>query len=318
MLSQNIETAKPVLSKKEKQRLERRTLKISLYTIIFIAFGSIAYGVYIKSDVVILNGLMSMVSLLGSVLNLWGSKLVASPENNRFQYGFAHIEPLIHCANALIILVICVYAFLNSIEGLRTGGHQVDYTYVIGFSAVTGVITGSIWLHEFIMGRRIDSQFVKNDSKEWLMDFCFSLITLIGFVAVIFLDYPLQDIWQRYADSVMVMVLSVLLLPLPLKVLMRNVPEVLLITNPNEMLVERITSVMDQISSEHKIINYTKHIVKVGPTYFVEVNILVAPNCELQTIAQQDELRERIWRACEKPLDELWLTVCITADPRWR
>lgn len=318
MSALNPKTAGPALSKEEKRRLERRTLKISLGTVILIAAGSLAYGVYIKSDVVILNGILSTVSLLGSSLNLWGSKLVTSPEDNRFQYGYAHIEPLIHCANALIVLVICLYAFLNSIEGLRVGGHYVEHSRVIAFSTVTGFICGAVWLHEVRMGRRIESQFVQNDSKEWLLDFCFSLITLIGFVAVLFLEEPFKSVWLRYADSVMAMVLSLFLLPLPVKVLIRNVPEVLLMTSPNEEMVKRIEPVVDQIDAEYKIISHSTHIVKVGGVYFVEVNFLADPDCELQTIAQQDQLRERIWKACDKPLDELWLTVCITADPRWR
>jgi hypothetical protein len=30
-----------------------------------------------------------------------------------------------------------------------------------------------------------------------------------------------------------------------------------------------------------------------------------------------ERLRERIWRALELPLDEAWLSICPTADPRW-
>ena len=50
---------------------------------------------------------------------------------------------------------------------------------------------------------------------------------------------------------------------------------------------------------------------------FLEVNILVDPDCPLQTIAIQDQLRERIWKASGLPLDSVWLTVNITADSRW-
>ncbi len=309
--------AKQHLSKEEINRLEQRALSISLATIIFIAFGSIAYGLYIKSDVVILNGVLSMISLLGSALNLWGAKLVLSPENDRFQYGYWHIEPLIHSANALILLLICIYALINGIEGLRSGGNVVDSLQVMLFSAVTGVICGVIWLYEVIVADRIGSQFVKNDAKEWFLDFSFSMVTLIGFVPLFFLDYPFRDPWQRYADSTMVIVLSLFLAPYPLRVLIQNIPEILLMSSSDEALIRRLNKVLSQIGTEHKIIKYSSHIAKVGQKHFIEVNILVDPNCELQTIVQQDQLRSRIWEACQMPLDKMWLTVCITADKRW-
>jgi predicted Co/Zn/Cd cation transporter (cation efflux family) len=59
------------------------------------------------------------------------------------------------------------------------------------------------------------------------------------------------------------------------------------------------------------------HVVKTGRTRFIEVDIVVGPNFALQTVAEQDRLRERIWRAVGLSLDEAWLSICLTGDPRW-
>jgi predicted Co/Zn/Cd cation transporter (cation efflux family) len=58
-------------------------------------------------------------------------------------------------------------------------------------------------------------------------------------------------------------------------------------------------------------------VVKTGRARFIEVDIVVGPNFALQTVAQQDRLRERIWRALELPLEDAWLSICLTGDPRW-
>ncbi|SHN55255.1 cation diffusion facilitator family transporter [Desulfovibrio litoralis] len=305
------------LPKAEVQRIEQRTLKISLYTLVFLAVGSLVYGVYIKSSVVVLNGVYSMVSLAGSWLNLFGARIVTRPEDNRFQYGYAHIEPLIHSANALILLIICLYAFVSGIGGIRAGGGKTDTDLVIGFTIVTGLICFAIWFYEVIVSKQINSQFVRNDAKEWFMDFVFSFITFIGFAFVFVLNEPFLSLWERYADSAMVAVISLCLLPLPIRVLKRNIPEILLITHSEDVIFKKVNAAMLEISTRYKLLKYTTHVVKVGQSYFVEVNILVEPDCDLQTIAQQDALREEIWKACDKPLEELWLSVCITADKRW-
>lgn len=315
MLQESIKN--PPLPKPEIIRIEQRTLFVSLAAVLVLALGSITYGLFIESDVVILNGVLSLISLTGSSLNLWGAKLVTSKENSRFQFGYWHIEPLIHCSNALMLLLICIYGVLNGIEQLRGGGNPTDPTQIVLFSIVSALICGSVWFYETINARRTQSQFIRNDSKEWLLDFCLSLATLLGFIPLFFLNDPLRHFWSLYADSAMVVILSLLLMPLPIGVLRENIPEVLLMTSSDAALVKRVCDEMTRIAQDYSILSFTHHIAKVGQINFLEVNILVDPACNLQTIAVQDQLRERIWKASELPLDSVWLTVSITADPRW-
>lgn len=304
-------------SREEASHIEQRVLTLSLYGVIFIAFGSLLYGLYIQSDVVILNGIFSMFSLMGSWLNLTAARLVVRPADTRFQYGYWHVEPMVHCVNALMMCVICLYAFVNGIEGLRQGGAPVDGVRVIAFSVVTAIFCGGVGLYERYMSRRIKSQLLENDSREWVMDFFFSLTTLAGFAGLFILPEPLKSRWVYYADSAMVSIMALILIPFPIRVLRNNLREVLHITNSKESMVGRVEEVMKAIKREHPILSYSHHILKVGRIYFVEVNILVGENFPLRGIAEHDVLRERIWKACDKPLDELWLSVCFTADPRW-
>ena len=111
--------------KRQSNRLEQRTLVLSLLCVVVIALGSLAWGLAIESDVVILNGVFSLVSLIGSVLYLTAARLVARPADRRFQYGYAHVEPMVNSVNGMLVLVICTYAFINGIEGLRAGGSEV-------------------------------------------------------------------------------------------------------------------------------------------------------------------------------------------------
>jgi len=305
------------LSKTKANRLEQSTLTKSLFGVILIAVGSLLYGLYIQSDVVILNGIFSMFSLMGSGLNLAASKLVTRPADKYFQYGYWHVEPLVHSVNALMMCIICLYAFLNGVEGVRSGGHVVDPASVIWFSIVTGVICGSWGIYEMLVSYRIDSQLLRNDAREWLMDFSFSLVTLVGFAGLFYLPEPLRSTWARYADSAMVAVMALIFIPFPIRVLIQNMREVLRMTSSEEVLVMRVNDALEKIRKEEAVLSYSSHILKMGRTYFVEVNIVVGPDFSLQTVPEQDMLREKIWQACDKPLDELWLSVCITAEKRW-
>lgn len=305
------------LPKEEILRLESQTLTVSLGAVILLAVGSLAYGWYIGSKVVILNGAFSLVSLIGSGLNLLGARLVNNPDDRRFQFGYWHLEPMIHSFNAFIMLGICVYSFVEGLQSLRAGGNPVEATEIIGFSLVASLLSGGVWLFAFRRGRKIGSQFVQNDAREWLLDFVMGLITLIGFAALFFLEDPYRRVWQQYADSAMVAGISLILVHVPLKVLVQNLPEVLMITTSEQKLAGLVEKEIVAAKLEYHILDHSTHVLKVGRTYFIDINILAADDFQLQTIKEQDLLRERLWKATKTPLDKLWLTLSITSDPRW-
>lgn len=111
--------------------------------------------------------------------------------------------------------------------------------------------------------------------------------------------------------------MALLLLPIPVRIVNTNVREVLMMTSTDEVLVGRVEGVISQISAEHDIRSHSSHIVKIGRMHLIEINLVVGPGFEPQRVADLDRLRERVWAAMDRPLDEAWLSICFTADPRW-
>ena len=89
------------LSRQQSNRLEQHTLRLSLFTIIGLAIAGIGYGLYIDSEAVMLDGFYALTSLVGSGLYLLAARVVEKPADRRFQYGYAHIEPLVNSFNNL-------------------------------------------------------------------------------------------------------------------------------------------------------------------------------------------------------------------------
>jgi cation diffusion facilitator family transporter len=303
--------------KAEASRLEQRTLKSSIWGVVVVAVGSVVWGLYLESDVVILNGVFSVLSLVAGGLSLLAAKLVIRPEDKRFPYGYSHVEPLVHTVNGFLVLVICVYSILMGIEGVRHGGHEVDAEGVVWFGVVSAAICLGYWLYGLWIARRIGSKLVRNDAREWGMDFGFSVVTLAGFAVLPFLPEPYHGLWARYADPVMVAVLALLLLPMPIGVLRESLREVLLMATPDDALIQRLEAVTRSIGAERGVQRVIHHAVKSGRMYFIEIDIVVGDGFPLQTVAQQDTLRTRIWRELKVSDDDAWLSVCVTTDPRW-
>ena len=305
------------LTREEASRIEQRTLKSSIWGVVGVAVGSVIWGLYLRSDVVILNGVFSVLSLVAGGLSLIAAKLVVRPEDKRFPYGYSHVEPLVQTVNGFLVLVICVYSFLNGIEGVRHGGHDVDAGGVVWFGAVSAAVCLGYWVRGALAARRTGSKLVGNDAKEWLMDFAFSVVTLAGFAVLPLLSEPYYGIWARYADPVMVAVLAVLLLPVPLGILRDSLREVLLMAAPHDALVRRAERVIEDVRAVRGVTRVIHHIVKSGRMYFIEIDVVVGPDFALQTVAEQDTLRERVWSGLGMSFDDAWLTLSITTDSRW-
>ena len=134
----------------------------------------------------------------------------------------------------------------------------------------------------------------------------FSLVTLLGFAMVWVLPEPYRGWWARYADSAVLALMALLLIPLPLKILHSNLREVLLITSPDNEIVQRVEAVMQQIRAEHDIAEYSTHIAKTGRIHFIEINMVVGPDFKPRGVPELDKLRARIWEVIGLPLEQAW------------
>jgi len=305
------------LTKQQANRLEQRTLRTSVFTIVGLAIAGIGFGLYIGSEAVMLDGFYALTSLLGSGLYLLAARIVEKPADRRFQYGYAHIEPLVNSFNNLILLVVLLYAFFNGLEGVRIGGNPVDAASVVVYSLFSAVVCAVVWAHESHVARRTESQLIRNDAREWMISMSFSVLTMIGFAMVWVLPEPYRSWWARYADSVVLALLALLLIPVPVKILYQNMREVLQITSPDDEVAQRVGAVMRKIAAEDDIVDYSTHIAKTGRIHFIEINIVVGPLFKAGSVPELDHMRERIWTAVDLPLEKAWLGILFTADPRW-
>ena len=305
------------LTRQQANRLEQHTLRLSVFTIVGLAIFGIGYGLYIGSEAVMLDGFYALTSLVGSGLYLLAARIVEKPADRRFQYGYAHIEPLVNSFNNLILLVVCLYALFNGLEGLRIGGNVVDATSVVVYSLLSAAVSAFVWAYENRVAKRIGSQLIRNDAREWMISTSFSIVTMLGFAIVWILPEPYRGWWARYADSTVLTLLALMLIPVPLKILYENMREVLLITSPDDKVAQRVNTVMSTIVGENDIADYSTHIAKTGRIHFIEINIVVGPNFQPQGVPELDQLRSRIWEAIGLPLEDAWLSIIFTADPRW-
>ncbi|MCP3723158.1 cation diffusion facilitator family transporter [Paraburkholderia sp. CNPSo 3272] len=297
--------------------VEQRTMKVSIYVVCLGFAANVGYGFLVQSDTLLLTAIFYLLNLVSSALGLLVATVVSRPATTRFEYGYWFLEPLVNGINGLMMLLVCVYGFVNGIEGIRSGGHVVNAQGVMLISAASCVISFAMVIYKKRAAAQINSKLLKTDGWKWIMKFSFSAATLLGFFVYSILPESFHYLWARYVDSAMTAGLSLIFLFAPVKIVSTSFAELLHMSPEENNPRSEIEMALSKLERELGILRSHTHVIQAGRRNFVEVSVLVGATSTLSDLASQDELRERIWETLRANPLESRLIVQITADPRW-
>ncbi|HKQ12276.1 MAG TPA: cation transporter [Steroidobacteraceae bacterium] len=294
--------------------VEQATLKFSIALTVVLGVVGVASGLATSSQAIIFDGMYSFVDVIPTIASLIVVKLIAHGSSHRFQYGYWHLEPLVALLRDSILVVACIYAAVDAVNGLVSGGSDVSYGMAAVWAGALSIIGIAMTLFLARRARALQSPMLEIDSRSWLVSASLSLALLIGFAIALGLQGTRFQAWVPYLDAIALLVMALAMLPVPLIGLWRSLSDVLQVA-PNE-LDSQVHSVMDSIVSERAFVDYSSYIAKVGRARFVEIHVLVAPDSRIDTAAA-DSIRRDIAKRLNAAWPNFWLTVDFTADPSW-
>lgn len=296
------------------RRQEQSVLLLSTVLTVALAVTGVLLGVLANSMAIVFDGLFSVIDVAMSLLALFVTRLVLREADRRFQYGYWHIEPMALAFNGGMLILLCLYAFVNAVGSLLDGGQQVVLGWALAYSVVTAAVASGMWAYEHRVNRKVRSDFVTLDIQSWLMTAISSAALVVAFgVAWVIRSTPAAHL-SPYIDPAVLAMLSLGFVALPIKTLKQAVSEVLLMTPAD--LDESVRETMDGIVEKHGFLGYTSYAAKVGRGRFVEVHVLV-DSTHAMSIGDMDTLREEIADALGVRWPTEWVTIDFTADEEW-
>lgn len=293
---------------------EQATLKFSIALTVFLGVLGVASGIITGSQAIIFDGMYSFVDVVPTVVSLLVVKLIARGTSQRFQFGYWHLEPLVGVLRNSILVVACIYAAIDAVNTLASGGHDVEYGLAALWAGILCAIGLAMTLFLSRRAKALQSPMLKLDARSWLVSACLSLALLLGFgIATALAGTPLQG-WIPYLDAIALLSMALIMLPMPLIGLWRSMSDVLQVA-PDE-LDTRVHTVMDSIVKERGFLDYSSYIAKAGRGRFVEIHVLVSPESRIDT-ATADAIRREIAKRLDAATPNFWLTIDFTADRGW-
>ncbi|MCW8106939.1 cation diffusion facilitator family transporter [Alteromonas ponticola] len=297
------------------ERKERQLLRLSLYVAFLFVVVSIVFAIASGSSAILFDGVYSLIAFFMALLTLKVASLVQRPDDDRFHFGYTAIEPTLNLFKSLIIIAICLYAFFSSLISLIEGGNVSEYgiAIVYGVFATFGCFGVSFYMRRH--GNNLRSDLVMVDAHTWFIDGVLSASILIGFIVAYTLNLYGYSTLALYVDPVLLMILGLALLPIPIKILLASLNEVI-----NKAPPEAVTTVIEKkLAKSLSAVPYQHvevRISKQGRDLYMLVHIIVDKSFSVATISELDAIR----KDCERDLREwdpsIMMDILFIQDPK--
>ena len=254
---------------------ERKALKFSLFGVLAFIALALGFAVITGSDAILFDGIFSLVGFCMTLLTLKVAQWVERPDDDRFHFGYAAMEPTLNLFKSLTIIVICVFAFIGALERLLQGGTPTEYGWAVvyGFFATVGCFLVSWYMYRKSAVAR--SELVLVEAKNWFVDGMLSGSIFFGFISAFLLQKFELGEYAPLVDPSLLMLLVVLSLPIPAKVMWDSLKEVLDMAPHDELVQElesRLMASLNEVDTEHVEFRVSKQ----GRSIYVLVHVVVA------------------------------------------
>jgi len=293
---------------------EQGTLKFSIALTVCLGVLGVASGLVTGSQAIIFDGMYSFVDVIPTIVSLIVVKLIAQGNSHRFQFGYWHLEPLVAVLRDAILTVACIYAAVDGVKTLGSGGHDVEYDLAAVWAGILSVIGLAMTWFLSRRAKALKSPMLAIDARSWMVSAALSLALLLGFAFASVLGGTRFEKWIPYLDSTVLLSMALLMLPMPMIGLWRSMSDVLQVAP--DRLNARVHEVMDRVVEENKFLDYSSYIAKNGRGRFVEIHIQVSPDASID-ISRADAIRSQVSERLNAGSPNFWLTIDFTADRRW-
>lgn len=303
---------------------EQGFLRISIAATVVVAALGVVFGILSGSFSIAFDGIYSLADAAMTGLALWVSSLIVKSAQsdaqsgrirNRFTMGFWHLEPIVLMLNGCLLMTVALYALINAIISILSGGHELRFGVAIAYSAATLLVCVVMAAIGMKLNRTLKSDFISLDVKAWIMSGGIALALLIAFLIGLAVQ-PTPVAWvANYVDPVVLGLVCLVMIPLPIGTVWKALTEILLIAPVD--LKDHVDHVASETVRRLGFLSYRAYVARVGRATQIELYFIVPQGLPPKTVEEWDALRDQIGDAIGDESANRWLTIAFTADAEW-
>lgn len=303
---------------------EQGVLRLSIAGTLVMAALAVGFGLYANSSLIIFDGIYGLIDVVMTWLSLLVARLIAqstntdtlqSRLNQRFSMGFWHLEPIVLGVSGTLMIGAALYAFVNAVDALTSGGRLIALGPAIAFGVISLIGEGALAAFVLRANRRIGSEFVALDAKNWIIAASMSACYLVAFLGGMVVRDTSWAWIGPYIDPGILAVVCLFVMAAPLGTVKQALSGILLVAPP--ALVAHVDAVARDVVARHGFLDYRSYVAQVGRGEQIELFFVVPADDPPRALAEWDALRDEIGNALGEESPDRWLTIMFTTDLEW-
>ena len=304
------------MSREARAHNEQRALQTSLFGAVFFIVLAVGFALLTQSDAILFDGIISLIAFSTILLTLKVARLAERPDDDLFHFGYTSLEPTLNLFKSLITIVTCLFAAVAAFKRLMAGGNPAEYGLAVVYGAVAtaGCFGFAAWMAH--ASRQHRSDLVRVDIKNWIVDGLISAAVLLGFTGAWALTQFDMAHYAPLVDPILLIVLVLAALPIPVKIMLDSLREVIAMAPPEPVVNEieqRLMATLTEIQYDRVELRVNKR----GRNTYLLVHVIVADDFAVNTIAELDLIRSHSTRALKAWNPEIVMDMLFVKDPIW-
>ena len=211
---------------------------------------------------------------------------------------------------------MCSITMFSAIRQVMNGGNNVDEGFALGYSIISSIGCTLIYLYMKKSSKNLNSEIVRVESDQWLMDAMLSVGVLVGFIiGIIFKKLELNNL-SSYVDPGMVILTSSIFLKMPITSIIDAFKE-LINTSADEEINCDINNLVKTIQQEYNIDDSVARVAKIGRELRIEIDFIVSNESKIKSVEDMDKVREFIDNNTNHFDLKKWLNISFTKNKKW-
>lgn len=299
------------------QKNDNLVFKLSMISLLVFAILGIVFGIILNSDVIFIDGVYSIISILASFLTMKITQFISKKDIKRFPFGKERLEPLVVLLQYTFLNLVLLYVFIDAIKIILNGGSELQLGWTLVYLVATTVV-----LYFFIVklrqyGSKTKSPIVKTELINWEISLVQSLYVIGGYLIGLLIQMFTDLRVILFIDPIILIVFVLVTFNQTISESIDAFKELIGMNTLSSKQLNQFEEILKSTKENYEIKSYYLRLNKVGKQIVLEVDFLVDDHFKYQTIAQQDQIREFIFEKAKSEKYDLWLNVTFTNDMRW-
>ena len=257
---------------KRTSKKEKATMTVSLYANLFFVLLELVMAVHTGSQAVLLDAVYDGIEFCMLLPSVFLIPLLYKPSNEKYPFGHMQMETVFLVVKGITMTAVTVGLITNSINILFHGGRTVSFSTVAWFELTACVLGVAVTIYLRRRNRNLNSPIVDVEMQGWQIDSVLSLGMTAAFFLPQIVTYPWFGQFVPYLDSVLTIILSVIMLPTPIRTVITGIRDLLLIS-PEEETVQEIKDIVEPVLAACDYSDLYYEIVRTGRKLWISAYI---------------------------------------------